>query len=610
MAYKNEWGILLEYPIPRRAKRIDAVVIANNIVFVIEFKDNESEYKKAYIRQLEDYCLDLRDFHLESQNAAIIPIHLCPVAAEKVNNYTGDLDGMYDVLYSNQNNLHAVIEEAFRRIKDRNKIIDFRSWNQSKYSPTPTIVEAAQVLYAGQDVKEISRSYAEENLTVTTSAVIEAIKEAQATNSKIICFITGVPGAGKTLAGLNIVHNSDFKKDAKDLGVFLSGNSPLVKVLSEALARDTSRREGINKKEASRKVSTFIQNVHQFIDAYFEDKTSLPVDNVLIYDEAQRAWTKEYKYFKSNKRINASEPEILMSIMDRFKDSWAVIIALVGGGQEINTGEGGLSEWGKAIRENFSHWKIYISPELKVGDHSTGNMTLFNQVPANIQLVEKPALHLRIPLRSYKAQELSNWVNLVLSNNPIEAKNVYESFSNAYTISITRSLDIAKAYFRKNVKGSRRYGLLASSGARRLRAIGVDVNAGLKGTSTQNELGAWYLNPEDDVRSSNFLEIVSSEFGVQGLELDWTCVCWDLDLRRHQNDWEFKNFSGTKWQNIKVENVSERQYLINTYRVLLTRAREGMVILVPKGDKEDDTRLPHFYDSVFSYLKSCGVNEL
>lgn len=603
-------GILLEYPIPRRAKRIDAVLITRNIVFVIEFKDNEFEYKKTYIRQLEDYCLDLRDFHLESRNTAIIPVLLCSNAIEKVNSYGTVVDAVHEVLYSNQNNLYSIIEDASSKLTNRNKIIDFRTWDQSAYFPTPTIIEAAQALYAGQDVKEISRSHAEENLTVTTSAVIEAIKEAQSTNSKIICFITGVPGAGKTLAGLNIVHNSDYKKDSKDLGVFLSGNSPLVKVLSEALARDTSRREGINKKEANRKVSTFIQNVHQFIDEYFEDKKSLPVDNVLIYDEAQRAWTKEYKYFKSNKSVNASEPEILMSIMDRFENSWAVIIALVGGGQEINTGEGGLAEWGKAIRENFFHWKVYVSPELKVGDHSTGNMTLFKEVPSHVELVEKRELHLCIPVRSYKAQQLSNWVNLVLSNKYVEANEVYQSFSNAFTIFITRSLDIAKEYFRKNVRGTRRYGLIASSGARRLRAIGVDVNAGLKGSSTQNELGAWYLNPENDVRSSNFLEIVSSEFGIQGLELDWTCVCWDLDLRRYKNDWDFKNFSGTKWQNISEENVSERQYLINTYRVLLTRAREGMIILVPNGDSEDITRLPHFYDSIFYYLKSCGIREI
>ena len=305
---------------------------------------------------------------------------------------------------------------------------------------------------------------------------------------------------------------------------------------------------------------------------------------------------------------HASEPEILLGIMDRFKKTWAVIIALVGGGQEINTGEGGLNEWGKAINDKFSHWKVHISPELRIENNFTGNMAFLNETNSNVQIIENPDLHLKVSIRSFKAQELSEWVNSVLSDMNKEAKEVFQDKLKHYPIFITRSLSIAKKYLKQKARGSRRIGLVASSGAKRLRAIGIDINAGLKGTSHQNELGAWYLNPTDDVRSSNFLEVIGSEFGVQGLELDWTCVCWDADLRRRQNGWDFRNFSGTKWT--KVNSVMDQKFVLNSYRVLLTRAREGMIIFVPEGDEKDVTRLPEFYDPIYEYLKSCGLVDL
>lgn len=605
-----DWGILLEYSIPRRAKRIDAVIIASDLIFVIEFKDNEAEYDNKYVIQVEDYSLDLRDFHFESKDRVIIPIVLCPNAPNYPNSFSESDDFVQLTLFANRFNLQQIIAQAVNKWRVKKNIIGYRLWNKSRYSPTPTIIEAAQLLYSGQNVKEVSRSHAgAKNLTETTNAVINAIKEAQANNSKIICFITGVPGAGKTLAGLNIVHNRDFKTDEKELGVFLSGNSPLVKVLSEALSRDSSQRAGVNKKQANRKVSTFIHNVHQFIDEYYEDETQVPVDRVLVYDEAQRAWTKEYKYFKSKKRINASEPEILLSIMDRFKDSWAVIIGLVGGGQEINSGEGGLAEWGKALEGKFKHWKIFVSPELNVGENN-GNLSLFKKEPQGLEITKEPLLHLKVAIRSYNAEELTKWVELVLSNQPAEAADVLKSHLQRFPIYLTRSLEKAKHFLKKKMRGSRRMGLIASSGAKRLRAIGVDINAGLKGTSHQNELGAWYLNPSDDVRSSNFLEVIGSEFGVQGLELDWTCVCWDADLRRSDNSWDFKAFKGTKWNKVTLKQKEYRQFILNKYRVLLTRAREGMILFVPEGDQNDKTRLPKVYDEIFNYLKECGVKEI
>ncbi len=602
------WGVLYEYKIPRRAKRIDVVLLSKTLIFVIEVKYQQDTFSSADTAQLEDYCLDLRDFHFESKDRIVVPILLCTNAPAIENIFTKSDDFVQSALFTNTNNLSAAIKTTVDLFSDKGGSINLEKWNSSKYSPTPTIVEAAQTLYAGQNVSEISRSHAgAENLTNTTKVVIDAIRNAQKNGSKIICFITGVPGAGKTLAGLNIVHNRDFQTKDKELGVFLSGNSPLIKVLSEALARNCAYREDVSKAEAKRRVKTFIHNVHEFIDEYYQDKGKLPVDRVLIYDEAQRAWTKEHKAKKSNGEVTESEPEVLLSIMNRFTD-WAVIIALVGGGQEINTGEAGLREWGKAVESKFPHWKVYVSNELKVGDHSTGNLTLFEDVPLNVEVVENENLHLRVSIRSYKAQELSKWVALVLENRNEDARLVFTEKLKHYPIFITRSLGIARSWLKKKARGTRRTGVMASSGGRRLKAYGYDPFYGMRGDSSQDELGAWYLNPPQDVRSSNFLEIIATEYAVQGLEIDWAGVFWDLDLRRVNNSWSFKQFKGTKWQSVNDEE--RMQFILNKYRVLMTRAREGMIIWIPEGDRSDETRLPEFYDEIFNFLISCGVKPL
>lgn len=604
----ENWGLLYEYKIPRRAKRIDVVLLSKNLIFVLEVKNHQDSFNSADTAQLEDYCLDLRDFHFESKDRIIIPILLCTNAPTIQNEISKSDDFVQKTLFANANNLSEIIQSTANLFADKTDNINLPDWNNSKYSPTPTIIEAAQILYSGQNVSEISRSHAgAENLTSTTNAVIDAIRKAQKTKSKIICFITGVPGAGKTLAGLNIVHNREFQTDNKELGVFLSGNSPLVKVLSEALARDFSKREDVNKAEAKRRVKTFIHNVHEFIDEYYLDKSKLPVDRVLIYDEAQRAWTKEHKTKKSNGEITESEPEVLLSIMNRFTD-WAVIITLVGGGQEINTGEAGLREWGKSIEEKFYDWKVYISPELKQGDHSTGNLTLFETTPTNVEVVEDKNLHLRVSIRSYKAQELSQWVGLVLENKSKEASLIFKSKLKHYPVFITRDLETAKIWLKEKARGTRRTGIVASSGGRRLKAFGYDPFHGLRGDSSQDELGAWYLNPASDVRSSNFLEIIATEYAVQGLEIDWAGVFWDADLRRANENWNFKQFKGTKWQTVADEQ--RMQFILNKYRVLLTRAREGIIIWIPEGDETDGTRLPEFYEDTFLYLQSCGIKAL
>jgi len=599
----SAYGILLEYPIARREKRIDAVIIANNIIIVTEFKVGKSDYSNTDKEQLLDYCLDLRDFHFESRGRILVPLLVATNAGNWKNSLSNNQELVQDIQYTNAQNLADSLITILKTWANHQSSIDFNKWNNSDYAPTPTIIEAAQTLYAGKSVVEISRSHAgTKNLTKTSDAVVKAIKIAKAENQKIICFITGVPGAGKTLAGLNIAHEDEFQSHNKSLATFLSGNGPLIKVLREALSRDAFKKIKRNDKNAKKKetdrIISFIENVHRFLDHYFFEKGRIPNNKIVIFDEAQRAWNKEHSEKKFQRPY--SEPEMMFEIMNRHPD-WSIIVALVGGGQEINTGEAGLPEWGKIINEKFKDWKVYISPQLKVGNHSTGNLTLFEQVPIDVDVIEDSDLHLDVSIRSYKAEELSNWVNLVLTNSAEQARTVFDQKLNKYKIVLTRDLEKAKDWLKRQCKGSRRMGLVASSGGRRLRPYGLDVKLPL-------EEAEWFLNNRDDVRSSYYLEIPATEFGIQGLELDWVGVCWDADLRKVKHGWDFNSFKGSKWQ--KVGSPEMKKFILNKYRVLLTRAREGMVIFVPAGDVEDPTRLPEFYNPIADYLKSCGVPEI
>jgi hypothetical protein len=585
--------LLLEYPIPRRGKRIDAVLIAGATIVVIEFKSHARHYDRAAIDQVEDYCLDLRDFHRESAGRTIVPMLVAtqaPDVAEPIVETSGLVKPIW--LVNARNAALKILNLASRFPLDGVTPINPHQWDNSDHSPTPSIIEAAQALYAEHNVRDITRCHGGvENLTRTTDAVIGAIEEARATNRKRICFITGVPGSGKTLAGLNIVHNRRLHEG--HLGIFLSGNGPLVRVLTEALARDRRRRGQIGMRESRRKVGTFVQNVHHFIRDYYADFSKVPIDRVVVFDEAQRAWDAAQSARKFDRPF--SEPEILLEIMNRHAD-WSVIVALVGSGQEINRGEAGLSEWGRALRERFPHWDVLVSPELKVGTHPTGPC-LFPETPRAISISENESLHLKVNLRFYKAEVLSGFVDALLRMDTESARCLSNRLGD-FRIVLTRDLSGMRAWLWRHRRGYRRVGLVASSGARRLRAHGLDVKAEL-------EVEEWFLNDRDDVRSSNLLEVPATEFGIQGLELDWTGVCWGGDLYPERDRWVARQFRGNACQ--FVNDRQTHQYIINKYRVLLTRSREGMAIWVPPGNPEDTTRPPRIYDQVADYLASCGL---
>lgn len=508
-------------------------------------------------------------------------------------------------LKTNAYNLGNTINEVLAFFEFDEKI-NVNEYIKGSYSPTPTIVEAAIKLYNNHNVEEITRNDAEAiNLSITTNYISETIEFAKNNNKKIICFVTGVPGAGKTLVGLKVA-TEHLDKERGNTSVFLSGNKPLVDILQEALTRDKVIQEKLNgykitKKQARESVKAFIQIIHHYRDEYLRDPNA-PYDHVAIFDEAQRAWTKEQtiKFMQQKKGIanfQYSEPEFLISCLNRHQD-WAVVVCLVGGGQEINTGEAGISEWLAAINNQFTDWETRISPNLFDSEYAA--QIAIEKLKQKSNVVFHDSLHLAVSMRSFRAEYLSKLIKEILDID-VNAKVTFGQLKEKYPIVLTRDIEIAKKWLKQKARGSERYGIVVSSQAYRLKPLAIDVKIQINHVN-------WFLDGKDDIRSSYFLEDVATEFQVQGLELDWACVTWDGDLRFSQEGWKTYSFVGNKWQNINKE--IRKKYLVNAYRVLLTRARQGMVIVVPEGNLEDHTRQPEFYNSTFNYLKSLGITVL
>lgn len=596
--------IFFEFSIPRLGKRVDVIAIIDGIVFVIEFKVGEHKYHRSNIEQVWDYALDLKNFHEPSHHATLIPILVATEAkASHLDIVTsGHNDNLLSPILSNGEDLGVAIRNVLQYCYE-GSTLNANHFSLGRYSPTPTVIEAALALYKNHTVDEITRSdAAAENLTTTTQLIADVIEYSRINERKSICFVTGVPGAGKTLVGLKVA-TSHLEETHNKASVYLSGNGPLVSILQEALARDriiTEKAKGvkIRKGEAKSSVKTFIQNIHHYRDAYIKD-LSAPYDHVAIFDEAQRAWTKEQtvKFMKRRKgqeNFEYSEPEFLISCLERHED-WAVIVCLVGGGQEINTGEAGISEWLHAMRTKFNHWDVYVSPNLSDSEYNA--VEAINELRNTNQVFLEPSLHLGVSMRSFRAENLSNLIKHILDLNIDKAQEAYQLIKDKYPIVLTRNLKDAKDWLRLKARGSERYGLVVSSQAQRLKPYAIDVK------SPMNPVH-WFLNDKDDVRSSFYLEDVATEFHIQGLELDWACVAWDGDLRYHPEGWKTYSFRGNKWQ--KIHKEDRIKYLINAYRVLLTRARQGMVIVVPEGDPKDHTRKSEYYNSTYQYLRSVG----
>jgi len=597
--------VFLEYVVPRIGSRLDAVIISGSAVIALEFKVGATSYLRADENQIWDYALDLRNFHLGSRDAEIFPILVATEAPETpVDLSPAHPDRVYRPMRANAQSLGALLSLILRQA--RGPFLDAEAWGRAPYRPTPTIIQAAQALYANHSVDAIARHDAGENLTATSNTVDRVVARARSEKKRAIVFITGVPGAGKTLVGLNLATRR-LDENAATHAVYLSGNAPLVKVLREALTRDEvarlrAQKRRKSKAEVGQPIKAFIQNVHHFRDAGLRDD-SAPSDHVVIFDEAQRAWDREMtasfmQRKKGRANFTQSEPEFLISYLDRHRD-WAVIVCLVGGGQEINRGEAGISAWIEAVRDHFPHWEIYAPGNMLGPEYHAENA--LQSISARGNLSYDQGLHLAVSMRSFRAEKVSEFVHALLECDKSRARSLLETAADKYPIVVTRDLAQAKAWVRAKARGNERVGLVASSAAHRLKPHAIDIRVTIDPVH-------WFLNSDDDPRSSMYLEDAATEFQVQGLELDWACVSWDADLRLRQRDWEYHSFVGARWN--RVKKPERRRYLKNAYRVLLTRARQGMAIFVPPGDSTDPTRLPEYYDATYGYLSDLGIPQI
>lgn len=598
-------GILyFEFAVPRMGKFVDVVLVTPSVIFVLEFKIGEHSFPRQAIDQVWDYALDLKNFHETSHAAFVAPILIATEAKDLPlpEIVWPEADHLLPPLRTNRNMLRT----AMQRVRDSvgAKFLNPDEWEDGRYSPTPTIIEAAMALYRGHSVKEISRHDAGAiNLSTTSETVSEIVRHSKEKSRKSLCFVTGVPGAGKTLVGLNIATQN--QNPNQDLySVFLSGNGPLVAVLREALARDKVahaklKKQTISKAEAKSQVKMFVQNVHHFRDECLRDDRP-PIEHVAIFDEAQRAWNQDQtaafmRKKKKNPDFKISEPEFLLSCLDRH-GTWATVVCLVGGGQEINTGEAGIQEWLDSVERSFPNWDVYVSPQLAGPGFSATEV--LSRLSSRTQVFHRNDLHLHVSIRSFRSEHVSKFVSDILDLEMRSARYSLDRVREVFPIVLTRDLLTAKQWLRKKARGSERFGMMVSSRAKRLRPMAVDIR-------TPTDPVQWFLCEKEDIRSSFYLEDVATEFQVQGLEIDWGCIVWDGDFRYTPQGWDQFSFCGSQWK--RVKDPSRKIYQKNAYRVLLTRARQGMIIVVPEGDYHDPTRKPAFYDPTFTYLRDLGL---
>jgi Schlafen group 3, DNA/RNA helicase domain len=609
------WGVLLEYPIPIVGKRIDAVLLARNVIVVIETKTGASPTSAA--RQVDDYALNLACFHEHSEHKTIVPLVVsdAPVGS---NIASTEFDSLIEKCWvSSAASLGHTLELICRQyVRDGEPQISASDWNVGRFRPIPPIIDAAVALYSDMDVFEIGHACAaREDLATTSDAIVRTVLDARTRSEKAICFTTGVPGAGKTLVGLNTVH----RPEIKDFASFLSGNGPLVKVIQEALVRDVVKRSEhqklrITRRQAQLEVQAFVYNVHRFADQYYGEGQRQPVQKVVVFDEAQRAWDAAQNERAGRPKV--SEAKMMLEVMNRHSD-WAVIVALIGGGQEINRGEAGLAEWGRALAE-FPEWRIYASEQVLNGEGVPG-FCLFEpeNTPYPERIVRSPSLHLNVCTRSIRAQRISEWVDAVLSGRDAEAMQIANGLD--AKPALTRSLHETRSWLNGNRRGQTRSGLVASASASRLRADGVEPTFDFH---QRFDWEHWFLDVHtcadancthrycNDVRASSRLEVAATQFEIQGLELDWIGLCWGEDFTWDGTHWICRRFNNKQWKLIRPGDDRRRAYLLNAYRVLMTRARQGMVIYVPKPDQADTSRLHGELDSTAEFLIRCGATPL
>ena len=597
MPHPADCRLLIEFEIPRLRGRIDVVLLSPQGIFVLEFKVNATDFNPADCRQVDDYAVDLQDFHAGSRHYLILPILIATDAVSSPQTLPLAMAGVAMVMQADAKSLSGLIRDLALLLPMPPRPLDVHAWEYAPYRPVPNVIDAACLLFNRHDVADIVSARADTmNLTRTTDRIAALMEQARARSQRMILFVTGIPGAGKTLCGLNAV----FGIKAETGSAFLTGNPTLVHVLREALVRDAVKHGG------SRPLSVHrMQGVIQALPAFRDHLVGtgeLPAERVIIIDEAQRSWTAAQAVAKTRDRpvqLDRSEPAHLLDIMSRHTD-FAIIVCLIGNGQEIHDGEGGLAEWGKALGDR-PDWHVAAAPQTLTDPEPR------NRLPVLPGMIADPDLHLSVPVRSLRHDGVSIWVDAVLRADASAARAIVAEHGEI-PFRLTRSLPALRAGLRASCRDIHRSGLICSAAARRLRAEGLGAELP---HMDADAVARWFLDRYPrDVRASDALEQVATQFSVQGLELDHVGLCWDADLIRigGQAAWQVRSFRGTSWQ--IARDAQKIAYRLNTYRVLLTRARFETVIWVPVGDRADRTRDPRTFDAIAAFLQECGVRPL
>ncbi|QDH10972.1 DUF2075 domain-containing protein [Nocardioides dongxiaopingii] len=593
-------AVVLEFQMHRLRKRLDAVVLVPGVVVIVEFKVGSDRFTSADRAQAEDYALSLRDFHRYAQQGIVAPI-LCATAAACLEGGGAVFEGVSSLAMTGISDLDVAIGNA-RALGEQGSpppapermLADFLA---APYRPTPHIIEAARNLYAGHQVKDIGRGgAADEALEAAANTLTAIVRQAKENREHRVCFVTGSPGAGKTLLGLNL---AIVDRDPDSPAALLTGNRPLAHVLIESLTEDAARRNKTTKGVERRAVRAAIQNLTDYLREHISGEK--PPEHVLVFDEAQRAW--DAKVGSELMQRAASEPELFLEILSRL--DWCCLVCLVGPGQEINRGEGGLRLWGEALSKSVGgvDWKVHSAREALEDCGDLPGLGLPTPLVAAGRWTETPHLDLGEPVRHHRNTLYANWVAALVAGDITQARLIANDMATPPAL-LTRSLLDAKRWLHGHARGGRSVGLLASSGAVRLQAEGLPPTPQSRDL---NGIGHWFLKPADDYRSSGALEVPLSEFGCQGLEVDYAGLCWGNDLI-WSDGWAPRKMRAPRWT--FINDQQRRAFRLNAYRVLLTRARAGIVIYVPLGTESDATRLPADFQGIWTTLRAAGAQDL
>lgn len=591
----GSWILLPEFSAPLVSGRPDLVILTNKHLLVVEMKTGIKSVDNSGKRQVLEYAVTIWGKLKSARSRIVLPILLsaqAPSQPKVITTTHHALQKPTSVFCLNPNDLKLMLSEIASA--EEGAVLDFEAEKELLlYSPRPSVVEAATALVAATSDANIVTGLSNEDELDRISHVIKTIGMHAFQNlEKRIVVVAGPPGAGKTLVGLRMAHDPQLQKlipDALGTPLYLTGNGPLVDVLVESLARDEVRRLGTSKSVAKSNAEAKVRLIHGIT----EKKLGIE-SNVIIFDEGQRIWNAEHMRRKKGDNSLGSEAEEVLSYLEN--KAWALVVVLIGEGQEINTGEEGIVTWLDAVaKRNLIpgiDWRITIPDG-------------FEQETNSQALEVEPSLRLKVARRTDNAADVAGWVSALLSFEMSEALQLRRQFLD-FPIFITRDLEQARDWIRLQVETSGgSSGLLASSKAKRLFRFGLDTVADANRSFTWEN---WYLNHRPDLNCSESLEVVATEYKCQGLELDWVGVCWSWDLISNSESWlpRTLNSGAAKW---KISS-SRAHFQINAYRVLLTRSRKGMVIWVPPGIDEDQSMSPNEMDKVAAALQLAGAEYL